>query len=361
MIILVRAGRAQLANDGCAIEPFSVSLGAVDSLVWLTMACAVASFLLTRWLILWQRKGGLGQPIRDYGPDIHQHKRGTPTMGGLSILIVLMLLGIGLALVGRLTPLVLFVLVSSLGFGAIGLLDDALKFWKKTSDGLIGRYKLLLQGAVSALLCAIAYSQGLFQIPLKMPFLSEGLSWPLVVCIGLAVCVLIGTVTAVNFNDGLDGLASGTTLITVGAFAIVSYLQGHNDLVSFLIVAMAVILGFFWWNVYPAHIFMGDTGSFTLGGLVRATTLATRSEFFLPLLAFIPMIEVVSVMIQVPTYKLTKKRVFKVAPLHHHFELAKGVNYEFNLPNIEWPEPLITFRFWIVAAFVALIGLLAYR
>lgn len=333
----------------------------MNSVVGLTIVSAVASFLLTRWLILWQRKEGLSQPIRDYGPDIHQHKKGTPSMGGLSLLLVLTLLGIGLAWAGRLTPLVLLVIVSSVGFGLIGLLDDALKFWKKHSDGLIGRYKLLWQAFVSGLVCWIAYGQGLFHLPLKLPFLSEGVSWPLMVCVGLAILVLMGTVTAVNFNDGLDGLASGTTLITLGALAAVSYLQGHHDLLDFLIIAMGIILGFFWWNVHPAHIFMGDTGSFTLGGLVGATAIATRTEFFLAWFAFIPMIEVISVMIQVPTYKLTRKRVFKVAPLHHHFERVKGINYEFYLPNIEWPEPLITFRFWIVAAFVALIGLLAYR
>ncbi len=322
---------------------------------------ALVSFVLTRSLIRWQRKEKIGQPIRDYGPNIHQHKQGTPTMGGLAIFATLGLIGIGLFLFGRLTPSVLLVLAAALGSGLVGLLDDTLKFRQKNSDGLAGRYKLLLL-TVLALGCSwFAYTQGVFNRPLAIPFVGAPWLAPLWLAIALALFVLIGTVNAVNFNDGLDGLAVGTTLISLGVLAIIATAQGRLDLTGVLVIAIGIMLGFFWWNVFPAQIFLGDTGSFTLGGLLAATAIATRAEVFLPLIAFIPMIEVLSVIAQVTSFRILKKRLFKVAPLHHHFERAKGVNYTFYLPNVEWPEPLITLRFWIIAVLFALIGLAVYH
>jgi phospho-N-acetylmuramoyl-pentapeptide-transferase len=322
---------------------------------------AFISFVLTHSLIRWQRKEKIGQPIRDYGPDIHQHKQGTPTMGGLAIFATLGLIGIGLFLFGRLTASVLLVLAAALGSGLVGLLDDTLKFRKKNSDGLAGRYKLLLL-TLLALGCSwFAYTQGIFNRPLAIPLVGAPWLAPLWLAITLALFVLIGTVNAVNFNDGLDGLAVGTTLISLSALAIIASGQGRMDLTGVLVIAIGIMLGFFWWNVFPAQIFLGDTGSFTLGGLVAATAIATRTEVFLPFIAFIPMIEVLSVMAQVMSFRILKKRLFKVAPLHHHFERAKGVSYTFYLPNVEWPESLITLRFWIIAALFALIGLAAYH
>jgi phospho-N-acetylmuramoyl-pentapeptide-transferase len=336
----------------------------MDSLVlsiWLGLIGAGVALAAARGLIAWQRREGLGQPIREYGPDIHQHKKGTPTMGGLALLIAFGFLWLWSWHSGSLTPHTQLIFLAIFSFGLIGFLDDALKFWRRNSDGLAGRYKLLLQMTVSALFGWIAYHQGLFGEALKIPFAS--MSWDLStgMAMGLVFIVFLGTVNAVNFNDGLDGLAMGTSLIALIALAVFSTFQKQTDLLSFLIISIGILLGLFWWNVHPAQIFLGDTGSFALGGLLAATAVAIRVELFLPLIAFVPMLEVFSDIVQVASFKWFKKRVFKVAPLHHHFERAKGVNYEFILPNAEWPEPLITARFWIIAALFAMIGLAAYR
>jgi phospho-N-acetylmuramoyl-pentapeptide-transferase len=177
----------------------------------------------------------------------------------------------------------------------------------------------------------------------------------------LVTIVLVGTVNAVNFNDGLDGLCVGTIFIALSSLGVIAIFQQQFAILGLIIIIIGILLGFFWWNVFPAHIFLGDAGSFTLGGLLAAIAVALRAELFLPLIAFIPMLEVITVILQVTSFRLLKKRIFKVAPFHHHFERAKGVNYTFLLPNIEWPEPLITLRFWIVAALAALIGLASYR
>jgi phospho-N-acetylmuramoyl-pentapeptide-transferase len=282
-------------------------------------------------------------------------------MGGLSILITLSMVWMGLFLFGRLTPSMSLIFSTAVACGLIGLLDDGLKFWKKNSAGLAGRYKLLLLLLVAGFICWMASDQGVFNAPLHVPFVATGWLLSLSSAITIASFVLIGTVNAVNFNDGLDGLAIGTVLVALVAFAIVSYHQSQTDVFGLIIMTGSVLLGFLWWNAYPAHVFLGDAGSFMLGGLLAAIAITLRAELFLPFIAFVPMVEVITVMIQVTSFKLLRKRVFKVAPVHHHFEHAKGVNYTFLLPNTEWPEPLITLRFWIVATVMALIGLVAYH
>lgn len=333
----------------------------MESYLWLALGGAILSSLLTRQLISYQRKEGLGQPIRDYGPDIHQHKKGTPTMGGLAILIALGIAWLVLLMLGQVTDLLNLIFVTAIGCGSIGLLDDALKFLKKNSDGLAGRHKLILLTGMGFFLFWLGRTQNLFSLPLLLPFVQN--TWlPSTIITGLLVIlVLVGTVNAVNFNDGLDGLCVGTTLIALIGLGCVAFLQHQMAILGFIFVSMSILLGFFWWNVYPAQIFLGDAGSFALGGLIAAIAISLRVELFLPLLAFIPMLEVITVIMQVASFRLLKKRIFKVAPFHHHFERAKGVNYTFMLPNIEWPEPLITLRFWIVAALMALVGVFAYR
>lgn len=326
--------------------------------LWVLVVFLLTMALTRLWIIL-QNRQERGQPIRDYGPDIHTHKQGVATAGGLPFLIVF-LLGWGgwAATTGSFDARSLFVAVVTLSFALIGMLDDGLKFFQQHARGLAARYKLLLQ----FILCLLLgwWSWGLLP-PLKVPLLSETLALSPALALAFLFLVLMSTVNAFNETDGLDGLLGGVTLIALGAYGVILWLQNELTLLGIVILAASALLGFLWWNAHPARVIMGDTGSFALGGLVGALALVTGTALLLPLIALIPVLESLSVIIQVASFKLLKRRVFKISPLHHHFERAKGVNYEFFLPNQEWPETLITLRFWIIAALGALLGLLAYR
>ncbi len=329
---------------------------------WLSVGAFCVSLVLTRlWLGLQERKR-FGQPIRDYGPEIHTHKKGTPTAGGISLMLALFASWAVLALLNDsvLSPKALFVGAATLGFGLIGLLDDGLKIFQRHAQGLAGRYKLLLQGIVCGVFAWIALSLEILP-PVRIPFTHGMLTLSPAFNVGLIFLIFFSTVNAFNETDGLDGLLSGVTLIALGAYGVILYLQNETALLQITALAAMALLGFLWWNAHPARIILGDTGSFALGGLVGALALVTGTALFLPLIALIPVIETLSVIIQVISFKLFKKRVFKVSPLHHHFERAKGVDYEFILPNQEWPEILITLRFWIIAVIGAVLALLAYR
>ncbi len=326
---------------------------------WLSLGAFFASLVLTwLWLGL-QGRRKLGQPIRDYGPEIHTHKKGTPTAGGVSLLLAFFL-SWAVLLQSPPDAKALFVGGAMLGFGLIGFLDDGLKMFQQHSQGLLGRHKLLLQCVVCSLL---AWGAFVFApLPsVRIPFVGETVALSPWLFVGLVFLVFISTVNAFNETDGLDGLLGGVTLIALGAYGVILWLQSELTLLSVVLLAAMALLGFLWWNAHPARIILGDTGSFALGGLIGALALVTGTALLLPLLALIPVLETLSVIIQVISFKLFKKRVFKVSPLHHHFEKAKGVDYEFFLPNQEWPEVLITLRFWIVAVIGALLGLLGYR
>lgn len=333
------------------------------SMWWLSVVGTFfISVIVTRLWLGFQVRRRFGQPIRDYGPEIHEHKKGTPTAGGISLLLAFFVSWAVIAWFDRamLNPKALFVGAATIGFGLIGLLDDALKILQHHARGLPGRYKLLLQGILCGLLAWVA---GVLEVlpALRIPLIGTELALSPALGIGLIFLIFLSTVNAFNETDGLDGLLAGVTLIALGAYGGILYLQGQLALLQIITLAAMAVLGFLWWNAYPARIILGDTGSFALGGLVGALALVTGTALFLPLIAFIPVIETLSVIIQVISFKLFKKRVFKVSPLHHHFERAKGIDYEFLLPNQEWPEVLITLRFWIIAALGALLGLLAYR
>lgn len=325
---------------------------------WLIFAVAgfvfVGSVAFTRLFIEQMRRSGNGQPIREYGPTIHEHKRGTPTMGGLVILIVF-LVGAGAyhALHGPL-GLAVWTLIGATGaFGLIGLLDDLLKFTRQRSEGLAARYKLLLQGFVVVGVLTALGLQGALETALRIPFMGDseaGFTTGLIA--GLA---LLGTVNAMNLTDGLDGLAGGITLFILGAYGLIT-----QEFFPVIALFGASLLGFLVFNVHPAQIFLGDTGSMALGGFIGTLSALTGTELFLLIFAVVPVAEALSVMIQVPFYKLTGRRVFKVSPLHHHFERAGGVDYDYWLPDAEWPEWAITLVFWGVTVLFALIGLWAY-
>jgi phospho-N-acetylmuramoyl-pentapeptide-transferase len=306
-------------------------------------------------------KQGKGQPIREDGPQSHLlTKRGTPTMGGLMILagvIVSTLLWANLA--NNYVWVVIFV---GVGFGAIGFYDDYLKVTKQSHKGFSGRSRLAFEALIAVVAC--------FMISLiATPVLSNKLALPLVkdllIDLGwfyviFAGFVIVAAGNAVNLTDGLDGLAIVPVMIAAGAFGFISYLAGNAIFANYLqihfvpgtgelsVICGALIgagLGFLWFNAPPAQVFMGDTGSLALGGVLGTIAVATKNEIVLAIVGGLFVLEALSVIIQVASFKLTGKRVFRMAPIHHHFE-QKG-----------WKEPQVVIRFWIISVVLALIGL----
>jgi phospho-N-acetylmuramoyl-pentapeptide-transferase len=304
---------------------------------------------------------GKGQPIREDGPQSHLlTKRGTPTMGGLMILAgVLVSTLLWANLENHYVWVVLFVTV---GFGAIGFYDDFLKVTKQSHKGFSGRSRLAIEAVIAALACiAISYmaTPGLAN-KLALPFSKDlifNLGWFYIVFAGF---VIVGAGNAVNITDGLDGLAIVPVMIAAGTFGFIAYLSGNAVFSNYLQIhfvpgtgELAVLcgaligagLGFLWFNAPPAQIFMGDTGSLALGGMLGAIAVAAKHEFVLAIVGGLFVLEIMSVIIQVASFKLTGKRVFKMAPIHHHFE------------QLGWTEPQVVIRFWIIAVVLALTGL----
>ena len=319
-------------------------------------------FLIGPSLIRWLKvKQGKGQPIRADGPQRHiVEKQGTPTMGGLLILIPLV---ISTLLWAELTnPYVWVVLLVVGAYGLIGFFDDYNKVTKRTSAGLSGRVRLLTE-------FGIGFLATWFIMSLEEPSLSGTLSIPflknVLVPFGLSFLliggfVIAGASNAVNFTDGLDGLAIVPVMIAAATFVLIAYLVGNvkfadylqlhyvagtGELAVFLAALIGASLGFLWYNAPPAMVFMGDTGSLPLGGALGAVAVAVKHEIVLAIVGGLFVLETVSVIVQVASFKLTGKRVFRMAPIHHHFE------------QIGWKEPTIVIRFWIVAVVLALIGL----
>jgi phospho-N-acetylmuramoyl-pentapeptide-transferase len=306
-------------------------------------------------------KQGKGQPIRADGPQSHLvTKKGTPTMGGLMILS-----GIVVATVlwaNPLNPYVWIVLGVTLGFGLVGFYDDYLKVTRQSHSGFSGRTRILAEALIAAGAC-YAFSQlG------RVPF-ATSLAFPvfkdLIFNLGLffvvfGAFIIVGAGNAVNLTDGLDGLAIVPVMIAAGSFGMIAYLVGNAMFSDYLqihyvagtgelaVLCGAVIgsgLGFLWYNAPPASVFMGDTGSLALGGMIGAIAVATKHEIVLAIIGGLFVLEAVSVIVQVASFKLTGKRVFKMAPIHHHFE------------QLGWTEPQIVIRFWIISVVLALAGL----
>ncbi len=325
------------------------------------MTALLLLFLLGPKLIsLLKVKQGRGQPIRDDGPITHLTKAGTPTMGGLMILGSIFVSVVLWADLGNLYVLaVLFVL---LGFGAIGFYDDYLKVTTGTTDGFSSKLRLLLEALVALIAVAIMVAAGDPKIStaLAFPFFKDVLwqmGWWFV---PFGALVIIAAGNSVNLTDGLDGLAIVPVMIAAASFGLIAYMVGHAVFSQYLqlhfvkgagelaIIAGAMVgagLGFLWYNAPPAQIFMGDTGSLSLGGALGAIAVAAKHELVLAIIGGLFVLETVSVIVQVASYKLTGKRVFRMAPLHHHFE-QKG-----------WKEETVVIRFWIISVVLALIGL----
>ncbi len=326
------------------------------------MTALLLSFYFGPKIIRWLKsKQAEGQPIREDGPQSHLlTKKGTPTMGGTMILLAVSL---STLLWADLTnAYVWIVLLVTIGFGAVGFADDYLKLTKRNSKGLSSRKKLLWQFVVAAFavvaINAVAPSALAGQI--AVPFFKHILIDVGVFYLVFAAVVMVGASNAVNLTDGLDGLAIVPIMIVAGCFALITYLVGNaifanylqlhfvpgsGELAVFCAALVGASLGFLWFNAPPAQVFMGDTGSLAFGGSLGVISVITKHEFVLAIIGGLFVIEALSVMIQVASFKMTGKRVFKMAPIHHHFE------------KMGWAEPTIVIRFWIIACIFAMIGL----
>ncbi|MEM1431158.1 MAG: phospho-N-acetylmuramoyl-pentapeptide-transferase [Pseudomonadota bacterium] len=321
----------------------------------------IFGFLFGRPLIdLLRRRQGKGQPIRDDGPESHFAKAGTPTMGGV---LILGGLTVSTLLWARLdNPYVWITLFVTIAFGLLGFADDYAKVSKGNAKGVSGRVRLAIGfaiAAVAALACAAAHPEDLAN-QLAFPVFKDVLLSMGLLFIPFAMFVIVGAANAVNLTDGLDGLAIMPVMIAAGTLGVIAYAVGRVDFTEYLdvhyvpgtgellIFSAGLIgggLGFLWYNAPPAAVFMGDTGSLALGGALGAIAVATKHEIVLAIVGGIFVVEALSVIIQVAYFKRTGKRVFLMAPIHHHFE-KRG-----------WAEPQIVIRFWIISLILALIGL----
>jgi phospho-N-acetylmuramoyl-pentapeptide-transferase len=326
------------------------------------LTALVLSFLIGGGLIRWLRSKQVhGQPIRDDGPQTHLTKKGTPTMGGLLILITVT---VSTLLWADLTNRYVWIVLGiTLAFGAVGFWDDFLKVTKRNPKGVPGKTKLVISIAVAAVATYFIAqaSPAALRYTMAVPFFKDVLlPLGLVGFLALGVLVMVGASNAVNLTDGLDGLAIGPVIMASAVFGLIAYVVGNTILTNYLYLhhvprsgELAVLLaamigaglGFLWFNAPPAMVFMGDTGSLAIGGALGAVAVVTKHEIVLAIVGGLFVLETVSVIVQVLSYKWTGRRVFRMAPLHHHFE-QKG-----------WAEPTIVFRFWIIAAILAMAGL----
>jgi phospho-N-acetylmuramoyl-pentapeptide-transferase len=326
--------------------------------IYATLTALLLSFLLGPWLIDRLQKLQIGQVVRHDGPQTHLKKAGTPTMGGLLILIALTVPTLLWADLSN--PYVWLALLVTVGFGLLGFVDDYRKVTKRNAKGLAGRWKLVGQAVIAAAVAVALYDLPGYTTTLQIPFL-KGLAPDLgLFYIPFAVLVIVGASNAVNLTDGLDGLAIGPTLIAAATFLLfaylagnvktaqylqITYIRGAGELAIFSGAMVGASLGFLWFNTYPAQVFMGDIGSLALGGALGTLAVMTKNEILLAIVGGVFVVEALSVMIQVTSFKLRRKRVFLMSPIHHHFEL-KG-----------WAEPKIIVRFWIISVMLALVAI----
>ncbi len=352
---------ARFAHESAFFNIFRyITFRTGGALLTALIICFFAGPAIIRWL---KSKQGSGQPIRDDGPASHIIKSGTPTMGGIMILLAI---GISTLLWADLTNrYVWLVLLVTLGFGMIGFADDYLKLTKRNTKGLSSRIRLVAEFTISlaAGWCAMQWLPTLpsdIHSHLIFPVFKNAvfdLGW---LFIPFVMFVIVGAANSVNFTDGLDGLAIVPIMIAALCFGIITYLVGNIKFADYLqlhavpgagelsIICGALVgasLGFLWFNAPPAQVFMGDTGSLAAGGLLGSIAVVTKHEIVLAIIGGLFVVETLSVVIQVCYYKLTKKRIFLMAPLHHHFE------------KLGWQEPTIVIRFWIIACILALVGL----
>ena len=337
MADLLRRAWHTLANDSL------LPLDPLDNLA-MSLALAAVAFILTvaigRPYIAYLREHKIGKQIRIDGPEGHFYKTGTPTMGGIMFTAATVLLTLIFNLVGRLSMLLpLGVLV---GVGVLGAIDDRMSLVGGTRNGMGARFKmawLILIAGVAALVLYFPLGLRSVYVPALGKF---EIGW---VYIPIAIFVLAGSANAVNLTDGLDTLAGGTAAVAFVAYGIIALLQGQVQVVTFCFTMAGALLGFLWYNAHPAQVFMGDTGSLAIGAALATAAFMTGQWLLLPVVGFVFIAETVSVMLQVAYFKLTGgKRLFRMTPLHHHFEL------------LGWSETQITMRFWLIGMMAGLLG-----
>jgi phospho-N-acetylmuramoyl-pentapeptide-transferase len=346
------------------LYPLAAEYGVFNVFRYITFRVAAAaltalflSLLLGPPLIRALERLRVGQPIREIGPD-HQQKAGTPTMGGLLILVSLI---VSVLLWSELDDrFVWLVLGCTVGYGLLGFIDDYRKVTQRHHRGLSARARIAWQLLLALGVAIAIYTDPSFDAELAVPFFKDftpSLGWAYV---PLAAFIIVGTGNAVNLTDGLDGLAIGPVMITAGTFLVLSYAAGHAGIAEYLAIKwvpgsgqLAIFcgalvgggLGFLWFNTYPAQLFMGDVGSLALGGALGAIAVVIRQEILLAVVGGIFVLETVAVIIQVASFQLTGRRVFLMTPIHHHFE------------KLGWPEQKIVIRFWIISVILALVAL----
>lgn len=333
-----------------------ITLRAIFSAVTALIVCLVVGPFLIRWLA----NANVGQSVRDDGPQTHLVKAGTPTMGGAMIIVAVALSTLLWSdLSVKQVWIVLFV---TIGFGAIGWVDDYRKVVMSNSVGLSAREKLFWQTLVSGVAVVVLYltARDPAELELIVPFFKD-VALPMgLFFVPFAYLVIVGSSNAVNLTDGLDGLAILPSVLVAAGLGLIAYLAGHAVFADYLLIPniegsgeltifcaslMGAGLGFLWFNTYPAQVFMGDVGALAIGASLGVVAIMVRQEFVLFIMGGIFVLEAVSVILQVGSFKLRGKRIFRMAPIHHHFEL-KG-----------WPEPRIIVRFWIITVVLVLVGL----
>ena len=334
-----------------------------------SMAAALTALILVLILgnlvIKWLQRLKLGEEIRTLGPESHKSKAGTPTMGGVLIIgaVIVSILFWG----NFLNHYIIIILLATIALTVLGFVDDYIKTVKKKKDGLNPRVKLFFQISIALIVSLVIY---FFPSNLKeastlyIPFINNAIMNLGFVWVFFAVIVIVGSSNAVNLTDGLDGLATGTVAITVVTFLIMTYLTGNKKIAEYLLIPyiahgaeltvflsalIGALVGFLWFNSNPASVFMGDTGSLALGGIIGIVAVMIKKEVFLVIVGGVFVIEALSVIIQVGSFKLRGKRVFKMAPIHHHFELSG------------WAEQKVVVRMWILGFILALLGLASLK
>ena len=340
-----------------------ISYLTVRAILGLLTSLAI-SLIMGQKVIDWLQKLQIGQVMRNDGPESHLSKKGTPTMGGI---LILASISLSVLLWADLrNPYVWVTLFVLIGYGIVGFADDYLKVIRKNSAGLIARWKYFWQSVIALVVAfgLYAYGKDSSVTVLVVPFFKDVMPQLGVCFILLTYFVIVGAGNAVNLTDGLDGLAIMPTVFVAAGFALVSWATGNVNFAAYLhipyikfsgelmIICTAIIgagLGFLWFNTYPAMVFMGDVGSLALGGVFGIISVLLRQEFLLLIMGGIFVIETLSVILQVGSFKLRGKRIFRMAPIHHHYEL-KG-----------WPEPRVIVRFWIISLMLVVIGLLTLK
>lgn len=346
------------------LEPSYPFFRLFEYLTFRAIMSVLTALILSLWmgprLIARLQMLQIGQIVRNDGPESHFSKRGTPTMGGIMILAAITITT--LLWTDLSNPYIWAVLVVMLGYGVVGFVDDYRKVVHKNSDGLIARWKYFWQSVIALVVAFALYMHGkdTAATQLVVPFFKDVMPQLGLLYIVLTYFVIVGTSNAVNLTDGLDGLAIMPTVMVAGGMAFIAWATGNVNFAEYLhipylkdtselvVLCTAIVgagLGFLWFNTYPAQVFMGDVGSLALGGALGTIAVLVRQELLLVIMGGVFVMETVSVILQVGSYKLRGQRIFRMAPIHHHYEL-KG-----------WPEPRVIVRFWIITLMLVLIAL----